>query len=217
MKIAILGSTGFLGKVLTRKALEAGYQVRTLVRDPTRLGELKERVEYIAGTVFDPGDVSEAVRGTKVVLSTIGPPQKKRVDPRQYEQAMKDLVAALREHHIKRYIHTGGAVHDGGTDENWTVGRRALRLLLKLTFRQGLVAKHLEWEVLKESDLDWTLVRPPRIAASPPRGTLVADERSLASLQVNVEDLADFLLEQIHSADWIRGAPLVAAGRGRRR
>jgi len=216
MRIAILGSTGFLGRVLLAKALEAGYQVRTLVRDPDRLGEFKERVEYIEGTAFDQGDISEAVRGTEVVLSTVGPPQKKPVDPHQYEQAMKHLVAALEDHGIKRYIHTGGSVHDGGRDERWTFGRRALRLLLNIVFKQGMVAKHLEWEVLKESDLEWTLVRPPRIATSTPSGTLVADVKNLASLQVNVEDLADFLLEQIDSKDWIRGAPLVAARRRKR-
>jgi hypothetical protein len=41
MKIAILGSTGFLGKVLLGKALEAGYQVRTLVRDRDPLGPFR--------------------------------------------------------------------------------------------------------------------------------------------------------------------------------
>jgi uncharacterized protein len=34
MKIAILGSTGFVGQVLLKKALEQGYQIRTLVRNP---------------------------------------------------------------------------------------------------------------------------------------------------------------------------------------
>ena len=38
MKIAILGSTGFVGKTLLAKALERGYQVKTLVRDPEKLG-----------------------------------------------------------------------------------------------------------------------------------------------------------------------------------
>ena len=38
MKIAMLGSTGFLGTVLLEKALNAGYQVRTLVRNPAKLG-----------------------------------------------------------------------------------------------------------------------------------------------------------------------------------
>lgn len=213
MKICILGSTGFLGKVLLAKAIQAGYQVRTLVRDPDRLGEFRDQVEFITGTVFDPQDISETVRGTEVVLSTVGPPQRGPVDPQKYGQAMEQLIAELRSHGITRYIHTGGAVHDGGENEEWTFGRRALRMFLNLVFKQGLVAKHMEWEALKRSDLEWTLVRPPRIAASPPRGTLVADGKNLASLQVNVEDLADFVLEQIDSRDWIRDAPLVATGK----
>jgi hypothetical protein len=35
----------------------------------------------------------------------------------------------------------------------------------------------LEWEVLKKSDLDWTLVRPPRIANEPASGNISADEK----------------------------------------
>jgi putative NADH-flavin reductase len=215
MRIAILGSTGFLGKVLLERALEAGHQVRTLVRDPDRLGDFQGRVEFFKGTVFDSGGVSETVRGTEVVLSTVGPPQKNPGDPQTYEQAMENIVAAMEREGIKRYIHTGGAVHAGGENENWTLERRALRMVLNLVFKPGLVAKHLEWEVLKRSNLDWTLVRPPRIATSPRPGTLVADAKNLASLQVNVRDLADFMLEQIESRDWVRKAPLVAAGKGK--
>ncbi len=53
MKIAILGSTGFVGKVLLEKASEKGYQVKTLVRNSEKLGMYKERVEFILGDVPD--------------------------------------------------------------------------------------------------------------------------------------------------------------------
>ena len=33
MKVAILGSTGFVGKILIHKAVAAGYQVKTLARN----------------------------------------------------------------------------------------------------------------------------------------------------------------------------------------
>jgi len=36
------------------------------------------------------------------------------------------------------------------------------------------------------------------------------DEKNLASVQVNVEDLVDFMLEQVSSKKWIKKAPLVA-------
>ena len=213
MKIAILGSTGFLGKVLLEKALDAGYQVRTLVRNPDKLGEFKDRVEFIQGNVFQANDIEETVLGTEAVLSTVGPPQRNPGDPAKYEQAMKDLVAAMDNHKIKRLIHVGGSVHRGGEDENWTVGRRLLRLMLVLVWKPGLVAKQLEWEVLKGSNLDWTLVRPPHIIKGKAFGKVSADEKNLSRTNVNVEDLADFILAQIDSKNWIRKAPLVATPR----
>ena len=113
MKIAILGSTGFLGKVLLEKALNAGYQVRTLARNPTKLRQFEDRVELVEGNIFRASDIEEAVLGTEAVLSTVGPPQRNPKHPEKYEQAMKDLVAAMQNHSIKRLIHVGCALHGG--------------------------------------------------------------------------------------------------------
>ena len=211
MKIAIFGSTGFVGKVLINKALTAGYQVRTLARYPEKLEDIKKRIEIIKGSVFDPLKVEAAIEGTMVVISTIGPPPGKPCDPKLYEKGMQDIVRIMDKNGIKRYIHIGGAGHEGGENENWTFNRQFFRLFLNLFSKQILVAKHLEWEVLKKSNLDWTLVRPPRIANEPASGNISADEKMLNSLKISVEDLTDFILEQITSKEWIRKAPLVSS------
>jgi putative NADH-flavin reductase len=211
MKIAILGSTGFVGKVLIHKAVAAGYQVKTLARNPEKLKDIRDKVEIIQGSVFEPSAVEATIEGTEAVISTIGPPPRNPGDPIQYEKAMKEIVKLMNKHGIKRYIHIGGAVHLGGENENWTINRRLLRFFLNLFSKSILVAKHLEWEVLKKSDLDWTLVRPPRITDEEVSGTLSADEKNLKSLKAGVGDLTDFLLNQIISKDWIKKAPLVSS------
>jgi len=211
MKIAILGSTGFLGKVLTKKALENGYQIKTLVRNPEKLNKFRNRVDIIQGNIFEANKIEEAVRGTDVVISTVGPPQRNPKNPKKYQKAMEDLVAALEKNNIKRFIHIGGAVHPGGENENWTMGRRLLRLFLNLTWKQGLVAKQLEWKVLKVSNLDWTLVRPPQIIKGGSTGKVKADEKNLARTKINIEDLSNFILAQINSKIWMKKAPLVAS------
>ena len=214
MKITILGSTGFLGKVVLEKALESNYQVKTLVRTPNKLGEYKDKVEYIQGSVAEADKLEKAVSETEVVISTIGPPMKNPGDPELYRKSMENLVTILEKRNIKRYIHIGGAAHLGGENENWSMGRKILRLVLKTIAKPVLVAKQLEWEVLKNSKLEWTLVRPPGIMKEvfKGRGT-IADEKNLFRTKVNVEDLAVFIVEQITSKDWIRKAPLVAAGK----
>jgi putative NADH-flavin reductase len=214
MKITILGSTGFLGKVVLEKALESNYQVKTLVRTPNKLGEYKDKVEYIEGSVTEADKLEEAVSETEVVISTIGPPMKNPGDPELYRKSMERLVTILEKRSIKRYIHIGGAAHLGGENENWSMGRKILRLVLKTIAKPILVAKQLEWEVLKNSKLEWTLVRPPGIMKEVFKGKgIIADEKNLSRTKVNVEDLAVFIVDQITSKDWIRKAPLVAAGK----
>jgi hypothetical protein len=118
----------------------------------------------------------------------------------------------MDKHGIKRYIHIGGAVHNGGENEVWNFKRKVLRLFLNIVGKQILVAKHLEWEVLKSSDLDWTLIRPPRIANEASSGSISVDEKNLKSLKICVDDLTDFILQQISSKEWIRKAPLISSG-----
>jgi putative NADH-flavin reductase len=214
MKIAILGSTGFLGKAVLKKALDEGYQVKTLVRSPEKLGEFKDRVEFFQGNVDQADKLEETVSGTEVVLSTIGPPMKKPGNPQSYKNLMMQLIAVLEKQKIKRYIHIGGAAHSGGENENWSIGRKILRFVLSIIAKPILVAKRLEWEALRASNLDYTLIRPPGIMKNVFKGKgTVADEKNLARTKVNVEDLAGFIVEQINSKEWIRKAPLVSAGK----
>jgi putative NADH-flavin reductase len=213
MKIAILGSSGFVGKVLIHKAIESGFTIKTLTRSPEKLEDIKDKVEIIEGSVFDPAAVEETLKGVQVVLSTIGPPARKPGNPLLYEKAMKDIVSIMKKHEIKRYIHIGGAVHEGGENEQWPINRRLLRLFLNLVGKPILTAKHLEWEVLKSSGLEWTLVRPPRIVKGKSTGLLAKDEKNLHGMETDVDDLTGFMLEQIYSKEWIKKAPLVASVR----
>ncbi len=80
MKIAIFGSTGFVGRTLLKKALENGFQIKTLVRNPERLGALKNEVEFIEGDISQFEKVEECIIGVQAVFSTV-PPERDTKDP----------------------------------------------------------------------------------------------------------------------------------------
>lgn len=212
MKIAILGSTGLVGNVLLRKALEKGYQVKTLVRNPDKLGDFRNRVEFITGDAFRTEDLEKTISGTEAVISTL-PPDLKTKEPEKYAGRIENLLSVMGKNKVKRLIHIGGAAHGGGENEKWSTGRRMLRFFLGLLWKPVLIAKEMEWDVLKKSDIGWTLVRPPGITKGRPRGNVRADEKNLAGTRIDVEDLAGFILEQIGSDEWIRKAPLVSEGK----
>jgi len=102
MKIAILGSTSFLGKVLVKRALEEGYEVKTLVRNPDKLGEINGKVEVVQGNYFNREDLEKEVSGIEAVLPTAGPPQRNPQFPEKYEMAKKELVSILEKHNVRR-------------------------------------------------------------------------------------------------------------------
>ena len=209
MKIAILGSTGFVGNVLLARAIDNGYNVRTLVRNPDKLGHNKNKVEFIQGDISQTDKINECFCGAQAVISTV-PPEANTKEPEKYALIMSDLISTMKKNGIKRFIHIGGAAHDGGVNENWTFQRRFLRIFLNVTWKPGLIAKQLEWETLKKSDIEWILVRPPHIVKGKSKGTLFADERNLHGSKIHVEDLVDFMLEQLESDQWLRKAPLVS-------
>lgn len=151
MKISILGSTGFVGKVLLRQALEKGFDVKTLVRNPEKLGDLREKVEFIQGDIFEIDKLEKAVSGTEVVLSTV-PPQRNTKDPVKYTKAIENLIKILERKKINRIIHIGGAAHDGGKDENWTIGRRMLRLFLNVVWKR-FISKTIRMGCIKKIKL----------------------------------------------------------------
>jgi hypothetical protein len=65
--------------------------------------------------------------------------------------------------------------------------------------------------VLKKLKVDLTLVRPPRITGGVKnKKEIKADEHNPASIQVNVEYLASFIIEQVTSDLWLKKAPLVS-------
>jgi len=194
---------------LLEKALAKGYQVRTLVRDPAKLDPHTANIEIVQGDASQASDLERTIAGTEAVLSTL-PPVMVGADPAAAGRHMETLVRVLEKHAVKRFIHIGGAAHGGGLDDNWNPGRRLLSLYLNLVCKPILDAKQLEWEALSSSNLAWTLVRPPKISKEKATGRIAADDKNLARTQVNVDALAEFMLDRIDSDDWVGKAPLVA-------
>lgn len=212
MKIAILGSTGFVGKRLLKRALAEGYEVKVLVRDPEKLGDLKDKVEVIQGNYFEADKVDQTICGTEAVLSTIGPLAKNTGTPEQFEQAMVSLVSAMKKNRLTRIIWTGGAPTTFG-NEKLGFKRSLLKFVIDLYWgKHVLQTKNKEYSVLARSGLDWTLVRPPQITEGAPTGKVIADEKNLAGTKIDVEDVAAFILDQIKSDKWMGKAPLLASG-----
>ena len=71
-RVLLLGSTGFFGRAVAHKLIDAGHQVRVLVRDPMKAAAFKARgAQLMVGDALNPGAVTQAAQGTEHIISLV--------------------------------------------------------------------------------------------------------------------------------------------------
>jgi uncharacterized protein YbjT (DUF2867 family) len=111
MKILLVtGATGYIGGRLVPRLLEAGYRVRCLVRDATRLQgrSWRNEVEAVEGDVLQPDFLSEAMHGTVVAYYLVHSLGAGADFSERDGQAASNFGAAAKSAGVKRIIYLGG-------------------------------------------------------------------------------------------------------------
>jgi NADH dehydrogenase len=146
----VVGATGYLGAEVCRLLVANGRPARALVRrssDPARVDGLRHTgVEIVVGDVQEPDSLEVACHGCTSVISTVSSM------PFSFEEGMNDiksvdrqgvanLIAAASTTGANRFIYTS---FSGNMDRNFPLRN----------------AKRATEDLLKSSDLDYTIVRP---------------------------------------------------------
>jgi putative NADH-flavin reductase len=206
MRIAVFGATGGIGRQVVEQALGAGHEVRALVRDESRAVE-REGVSAVVGDIVHADAVARVIDGTDGVIWAVGATRNSADQVEIFERGARNVVAAMNRHGVGRLVALSGA---GITieGEQKSLGGRLMSAFVAVAVKHVVEAKRREYEVFSGSDLDWTLVRPPRVIEGPRTGRYVAGER-LIGRSVTQADLAEFMLKELVERDWVRSAPFI--------
>lgn len=209
MKVAVLGATGRTGRAVVAELLSRGHDVAVLVRDPARLGDVAESVRVVTGSSRDEDALAELVAGTDAVISTLGPVDK---DHTLHRDTAAVLIPVLRRAGVSRFIGVSGAGIDVPGDQK-SLSARIISRLIQTLGGKVVADKPAEYAAWAASDLDWTLVRPPRLQEGEPTGAVEHHaHRSCRSTAIRRTDLAAFLVDVLERQLYSRQAPFVAAG-----
>ena len=206
MRIVVIGATGGTGREVVKQALEQGHQVTALVRQPSRLDLTHERLTVVQGDVMDPGSLANSLHGHDAVVCALG--HKRWLGPSNIlSQGTRNLVHAMESNGVRRLV----------VETALGVGDSAGRLGLYYTlFTIPLILpfywydKGRQEKVVRESNLEWIIVRPAQLTNGRRRGTYQHGVRVgnfIWSASISRADTADFMLQQLGDTPYLRQAP----------
>lgn len=208
IKIAVIGGTGKSGKYLINQLINQGFQLKILLRNPDNLQIRSSLIEVIKGEVTNFSAIHSLIEDCQAVISTLGlgiPAS----EPTIFSQSTTNVIKAMNECNVHRYIVTTGLNVDTPFDKKSSKTSFGTDWMKK-TYPISTADKQLEYEILVNSNIDWTLVRLPLIEQTDERNQVNVDLEDCQGDKISATDLAHFLIEQLSSETFIKKSPFLS-------
>ena len=165
-------------------------------------------LEKIRGNGLKTADVEAAVVGVDVVIQTLGVGLGELFRPiHLFSDATRILISAMKKQSIKRLICVTGF---GAGDSRASISCLQ-RLPFQVVFGRAYEDKTLQEQLIKESELDWTIVRPGVLTNGPQTGRyqILTEASQWRNGVISRANVADFLVKQIEDRASIGKAPVL--------
>ncbi len=163
MKVIVFGATGKTGRHVVTSALESGHQITAFGRSVDRLDISDDALKTYKGDVFDRESVSRAVAGHDAAIVCLGSTGLR--DKTTLAAGTRTVVDAMVEHRADRLVVLSAA----GVDDSWKQIPWSSRLLFRTMLRNVFADHHAQEAIVKQSPLDWTIVRAAVLKDDPAR------------------------------------------------
>jgi len=207
MHILIFGASGATGQELVKLALTQGYFVTAFVRTPSKLTIKHNNLRIFQGDVTDAVAVDKAVKGQVAVLCALGASSPFKRDF-ALTDGVRNIARAMEKNNVQRLIYLSvRGVRENQKDLGFFTNFIIAPLL------QNVIKDHEDKEhIIKQSQLDWTIVRPPMLTNGKYTGKYRTGEHLKLRpflFGISRADLADFMLQQLKEDTFSKKAPLI--------
>ncbi|MEJ5868459.1 NAD(P)-binding oxidoreductase [Pseudokineococcus sp. 5B2Z-1] len=214
--VAVVGATGGTGREVVERLAADGHLVTAFARTAHRLAREVDGVVTMDGDATDPEAVGAAVAGQDAVVVTLGiaenplrvrltGPARTPADVRS--RGTRTVVEAARRHGARRLV----VLSSFGVGETRRLLRPLDRLVLSALLRPQIADTEAQERVVRESGLEWVLVRPVHLDDGPASEPLVATGGDVRGWRVSRASVAGVLAEAATSRRWT-GSALAVSG-----
>jgi nucleoside-diphosphate-sugar epimerase len=195
MRIVIFGANGQTGRLSTRRALDAGHTTVAVTRRPDDFPFADPALSVTGADAHDTEAVADIVANADAVLSTLGVPFT-REPVNTYSRGTANIVTAMQSAGVTRLVvvsSTGAYPAPGRTGA--PLALRLFEPVITKTIGKTVYDDiRLMESVVRDSGLDWTIVRPSGLFDLPDTTEYTAGEVDPVGAFTSRSDLADYLV-----------------------
>jgi len=216
VKLTIFAATGGIGLQVLEQALAAGHDVTAVVRNPEKIsgGARIVRADLAAP---DPAVLAGAVEGADAVLSALGP--RSNSEAGVTSRGTRAIVQAMQATGTRRIVVVSAAPistvpspnrphppkHDPG---DGFFMRHLFSHIGKIALRKHFADLAVMEDILADSGLDWTVVRPPRLTGKPLTGSYrtAYGQNLRGGFLISRADVAHLMLRVLEQPETVKQA-----------
>jgi putative NADH-flavin reductase len=215
MKLTVIAATGGIGRQVLEQAVTAGHDVTAVVRNPQNLPPTPARVVAADLATADPHALQPAVEGADAVLSALG--ARSKAEAGVAWRGTQAVTRAMQAADVRRIVAVSaapvGTVASPARPEpprndpgDGFVMRNLAYPALRAAFREIYADLARMEDVLRESGLDWTVVRPVRLTGKPVTGRYrtAFGQNVRHGLFISRADVANYMLRAIGEPEAFR-------------
>lgn len=203
LNIAVFGANGGVGRQTVLQALNTGHNVTAIVRTPGKLTIEHPALEIVQGDVLLSGTLDKPLKNNDIVISVIGNNSLGRTT--LFSQGVENLISAMKRTGTHRAYFISASGLEVNPTHSWPV-RLATKYILQSLFRNLYADLGRMEKIIKGSNIDWTIVRPPRLLDGPGTGNYrtALDSFLHKGLAISRADLAHFIVQNLSNESVVK-------------
>ena len=204
MKIAVIAANGRSGQAFVEAALTAGHSISAGVRGKSYL-KSHPSLTVVECDATNEAQLENLLSGQEAVASFIG--HVKGSEPNVQTIAIQKVVDVMKALGVKRLISlTGTGVRFPG--DKISLIDRFLNLSISIIDPARVKDGKNHVEVLKASDLDWTVIRVLKLQNVPPK-PFTLREHGPTKWYVGRQEVAQAVLQVLEQRSFVKQAPII--------